>query len=303
MGVNVRNIAFRIAPEDLATFVAGARAAGIRGLMVTIPHKVAARGLVDDVDAFGAAMGAVNLIHFSPEGVRGYNTDGYAASRSLEEQGIRVAGARVTILGAGGAGRCLAKKFALDGAAAVTILNRTETRAQALAAEVRRQSKLDAQALPLTAEALAETLTRTDLLVNTTSVGMSPEVDRSPVPAELLRPDLAVYDIVYNPVYDPKSERYAILLGRFSGTWNKGELSALLAELNITVQDHLDKTTDYVIVGGELYADEDGEPLEEPAYSVGRSNTHTLVIASHKVDVAIQSEALCGMLGRCDGMH
>lgn len=71
-------------------------------------------------------------------------------------------------------------------------------------------------------------------------------------------------DVVYNPVYDPKSERFAILLGRFSGTWNKGELSALLAELNITVQDHLDKTTDYVIVGGELYADEDGEPLEEP---------------------------------------
>ena len=71
-------------------------------------------------------------------------------------------------------------------------------------------------------------------------------------------------DVVYNPVYDPKSERYAILLGRFSGTWNKGELSALLTELNITVQDGLDKTTDYVIVGGELYTDEEGEPLEEP---------------------------------------
>ncbi len=71
-------------------------------------------------------------------------------------------------------------------------------------------------------------------------------------------------DVIYNPIYDPKSERFAMLLGRFSGTWNKGELSALLAELNITVQDNLDKTTDYVIVGGELYTDEDGEPLEEP---------------------------------------
>lgn len=71
-------------------------------------------------------------------------------------------------------------------------------------------------------------------------------------------------DVIYNPVYDPRSERFAILLGRFSGTWNKGELTALLTELNITVQDHLDKTTDYVIVGGEIYNDEEGEPLDEP---------------------------------------
>ncbi len=71
-------------------------------------------------------------------------------------------------------------------------------------------------------------------------------------------------DVVYNPVYDPKSERFAILLGRFSGTWNEGELTSLLTELNITVQTTLDKTTDYVIVGGEIYTDEDGEPLEDP---------------------------------------
>ena len=71
-------------------------------------------------------------------------------------------------------------------------------------------------------------------------------------------------DIVFNPVYDPRAERFAILLGRFSGTWNEGELTTLLTELNITVQDTLDKTTDYVIVGGEMYADEEGEPLEDP---------------------------------------
>lgn len=71
-------------------------------------------------------------------------------------------------------------------------------------------------------------------------------------------------DVIYNPVYDPKSERFAVLAGRFSGTWNKGELTQLLSELGITVQKEVDKTTDYLITGGEVYTDEDGEPLEEP---------------------------------------
>lgn len=200
MGVDVRNIAFHVTAENLATVVAGGRAAGLLGLMVTIPHKVAALSLVDEIDSFGKTMGAINLIHFSREGTRGYNTDGYAASRSLEEQGISIPGARVTILGAGGAGRCLANKFAADGAASVIILNRTEPRARALAEEVARQTGASVHSGPLTPAALAAALPKTDVLVNTTPVGMSPHTGDSPVPAELLRPGLAVYDIVYNPV-------------------------------------------------------------------------------------------------------
>ena len=71
-------------------------------------------------------------------------------------------------------------------------------------------------------------------------------------------------DVVYNPIYDPKSERYAILVGRFSGSYSESDLKALLAEMNIRVQDTRDLTTDYMIVGAELYYDEEGEPLEEP---------------------------------------
>ena len=73
-----------------------------------------------------------------------------------------------------------------------------------------------------------------------------------------------VGDVIYNPVYDPHSERFAVLAGRFSGTYNTGELTQLLAELGITVQKSVDKTTDYLITGGEVYTDEEGEPLEEP---------------------------------------
>ncbi|MCH2106934.1 MAG: hypothetical protein MK291_09865 [Planctomycetes bacterium] len=71
-------------------------------------------------------------------------------------------------------------------------------------------------------------------------------------------------DIIYNPIYDPSSQRNAAFVGRFSGTWNEKELRLLLSEVGIHIQDSVDKTTDYLIVGSEIFTDEDGEPLEEP---------------------------------------
>jgi hypothetical protein len=71
-------------------------------------------------------------------------------------------------------------------------------------------------------------------------------------------------DIVYNPVYDPKTERTAVLAGRFSGQFNETELKVLLANMGITVQPSLAHDTDYLIVGSELYVDEEGQTLETP---------------------------------------
>lgn len=71
-------------------------------------------------------------------------------------------------------------------------------------------------------------------------------------------------DVIYNPVYDPQSARNAVLVGRFSGTYNEKELRALLGDIQIHVQGSLDKTTDYLIVGSDLYHDEDGELLDDP---------------------------------------
>lgn len=71
-------------------------------------------------------------------------------------------------------------------------------------------------------------------------------------------------DLIYNPLYDPRGGRNAVMLGRFSGTYNEGELRALLSEININIQPRIDKTTDFLIVGSEMYTDDEGEPLEEP---------------------------------------
>lgn len=71
-------------------------------------------------------------------------------------------------------------------------------------------------------------------------------------------------DVIFNPLYDPTGLRNAVLVGRFSGTYNEKELRAVLDGINVNVQENLDKTTDYLVVGSELYKDDDGEPLEEP---------------------------------------
>ena len=71
-------------------------------------------------------------------------------------------------------------------------------------------------------------------------------------------------DVVYNPLFDPKGERIAVLAGRFSGQFNEAELKILLANMNIKVQPTLSFDTDYLIVGSEMYVDEAGQPLDEP---------------------------------------
>jgi hypothetical protein len=71
-------------------------------------------------------------------------------------------------------------------------------------------------------------------------------------------------DRIYNPIFDPGGARYACLLGRFSGSYNEAEITALLEDIGITVQAELDRTTNYLIVGGPLFVDEEGEPVEEP---------------------------------------
>jgi shikimate dehydrogenase len=129
----------------------------------------------------------------------GHSSDGWAAIESLKEEGVAVAGARIAILGGGGASRSLALTFAHAGAREICILNRTPERAEIIAAEVRALD-VEASASALEPSTLREALAQSELLVNATSIGMHPREDESPVPAGVLPSSLAVYDIVYNPL-------------------------------------------------------------------------------------------------------
>lgn len=173
---------------DLAAAVAGIRALGIRGVSVTLPHKVAVMRLLDEIDETARAVGAVNTIVNRSGVLKGSNSDGLGALKALETA-TAVAGRRVAVLGAGGAARAVAWTLSRAGAE-VALFNRTAAKAAALAGQ------LGLQWAPL------NDLDRWEaaILVNTTPVGMAPDTRALPVDPGLLDRNMVVMDIVYNPL-------------------------------------------------------------------------------------------------------
>lgn len=200
IGADIVNTAFHVRPENLAAAVKGAQALGLLGLMVTIPHKENILALCDELDQSARDMGAANLLHFREDGtIIGYSSDGWAAVKSLEEEGAQVQGTRVAILGGGGAARSLALTFARAGAASIVLLNRTLERAAKIVEEVAALG-ITTSAAPLDNESLEKYLANVDLIVNSTSVGMHPHQDETPLPGHFIQASQTIYDIVYNPL-------------------------------------------------------------------------------------------------------
>jgi shikimate dehydrogenase len=200
-GLDYVYIPFRVKKEELSEAIEGMRALNIRGLNVTIPHKVAVIPLLDKLDPMAEKIGAVNTIANYDGMLIGYNTDATGFLQALLEKGIEPAGKNMVILGAGGASRAISFILAERGAHLV-ILNRQRELdwAKELAQRIFHTFKREPEALELNIENLSMALARADILINATSVGMSPDIDGTPVPARVLKPGLIVFDIVYNPV-------------------------------------------------------------------------------------------------------
>jgi len=199
LGLDFVYLPFRVKKEALSRAVDVVRVLNIKGLNVTIPHKVAIIPFLDKLDPLAEKIGAINTI-VNDEGVlTGYNTDATGFLQALLEQGVEPEGKTTVILGAGGASRAISFILAERGAHLI-ILNRQSGRAEELAQRIAQVLKKEVKALALSEENLAKVLARADILVNTTSVGMNPDIDETPVPAKLLKSGLIVFDIVYNPV-------------------------------------------------------------------------------------------------------
>ncbi len=194
-----------VPPEQLPAEVERLRADDRLGANVTIPHKEAVAGLVDEVDEVARRLRAVNTIVKAGGRLIGRNTDEYGFMRSLRETGnLDPAGKNAALLGAGGAARAAAFGLAAAGAARLTIANRTPERAEALAAEARRDG-CEVVSAPAAADALAEVCGEADLVVNATSVGMrhGPAEGESPLPDGAIRQGAVVFDMVYTPTETP----------------------------------------------------------------------------------------------------
>jgi len=191
---------FRVDKDELGKAIDGMRAFNIRGLNVTIPHKVTVIPFLNELDPLAEKLGAVNTIVNNDGFLKGFNTDAAGFLQALLEEGVEPSGKNVAILGAGGASRAISFILAERGSN-IVILNRLLELnwAVELASNISQVFNKEVQALELTEENLAATLEKIDIIVNATSVGMTPNVDVTPVPAVLLKPGLVVFDAVYNP--------------------------------------------------------------------------------------------------------
>jgi shikimate dehydrogenase len=194
-GLDYVYVAMDVRPVDLPEAVAGLGALGFRGFNVTMPHKETILPLLDEVDGAARVSGAVNTVTIEDGILRGTNTDISGFVEACGEAGVIFAGARVLLVGAGGAAAAIAVAVLGEGASELRILNRSRWRADNLQDRLR-------WAYPEAAVSVHEAgdpeaaAPGADVIVNATYLGMKDD-DPLPVPAGCLETNTVVCDVVY----------------------------------------------------------------------------------------------------------
>ena len=197
-GLNWRFLMLRVPEGQLEAAVTGAKAMGFKGLGVTMPHKVAIIPYLDELTPAAAIIGAVNAVYVREGKWIGDNVDGKGFVGALPQKGSELKDAHVTILGAGGAARAIATECALADAKKITIINRTPERGEELSALIREKTAADSIYLPWTPKIAVPA--DTDLLVNATSIGLTPHTGEKPdIDYDTISPQLLVSDVVFDP--------------------------------------------------------------------------------------------------------
>lgn len=188
--------------ENVAGVLAGMRAMhNFRGMSVTIPHKVEAMKHVDEINEADRTIGSINTIINDNGKLIGLGTDGPGAMKALIDAGVALAGKQVLMIGAGGASRAISFTLALDaGLAGMELLDIDEAVVTGLAADLNRHTPTPISAQVMSDTALADAMSRADIIIHSTPIGMQPKVDASLVPANLFRNGQVVFDVVYTPL-------------------------------------------------------------------------------------------------------
>lgn len=201
LGIELRYERFAVEPANLRRALNEKHAAAIDGYNVTVPHKEAVLALLDEVVGSARAIGAVNTVVRSDGRYVGHNTDAEGFVRAVAEAGVQLKGARVVILGAGGAARASVVGLADAGAAKISVLARRSDQAEALVKSLASRSGSRLVAAPLL-EAAAHFVDAT-LLVQATSATLASNPHAAAfaasLPIDVLPANAAVIDMVYQP--------------------------------------------------------------------------------------------------------
>jgi len=194
LGLNWVYLPFEVTPENLELAVKAISPLNIQGVNLTIPHKKDTVPFLDGLSPEAKFIGAVNTIVKKNNKLIGHNTDGQGFIKSLEENKISVSGKKILILGAGGASFGISRELILKGADKLFVANRTLKKAEDL-----KKMLDEIEVLPLEKDSLKSALKDTNIVINTTSIGMKKD-DPSLIDDDYLTSSIeAVVDIIYNP--------------------------------------------------------------------------------------------------------
>lgn len=197
LGIAGAYVPLHITGDQLEEAVRAIRTLGFRGVNVTIPHKVAVMQYLDKLDESAVDVGAVNTIVNDKGVLTGYNTDGIGYVRSLKAEAVPdLSGSRILVIGAGGAARGIVAALLKDQPSKVVIANRTADKAQELASVYEGQSVVTGLGL----QDIPSVIGEMNIVINTTSVGMFPHIDATPINPDILHEGMVVSDLIYNPL-------------------------------------------------------------------------------------------------------
>lgn len=208
LGLNYAYLAFEVGNEQLEDVVTGMRALNVRGFNVSMPNKMNILPYLDELADSAKFTGTVNTVVNENGKLTGHSTDGMGYVRNLKEHGIDITGKKMTLVGSGGAATPIAIQSALEGLGEISIFARNDAFFEKAEENVRiineemKGSSCKANLFPLEdQDALRAEIASSDIFTNGTGVGMKPLEGLSVIEdTSMLRPDLIVTDVVYNPV-------------------------------------------------------------------------------------------------------
>lgn len=202
-GLDYVYLAFDVGEDEIGDAVKSARLLNMKMFNLSMPNKTAVIPYLDHVSKEAELVGAVNTVVNENGVLTGYNTDGYGALAAFRKAGGEIEEKTVAVLGAGGAGRAVIAQLALDGAERIYVMLRKKSflKHKEFVERVSGETGCPLEIRDMEDEVvMRDTLSDSDVLINTTNVGMNPEPDRTPVPFEgALKSHLSVLDVIYYP--------------------------------------------------------------------------------------------------------
>jgi len=202
--INAIYIPFQVHPDQIKEALQSIKTLNISGINVTIPHKESVIPYLDMLDPFAKKVKAVNTIILKKNKLKGFNTDGPGFILDLEKRcNFNPARKKIVIFGAGGSAKSIAFACAEKKPAQISIINRTLSRAEELLSSLQKHTNTPIQIIKENQR--SQTIKDSDLIINTTSLGLTPNIKDSPLTDFS---SISAHHICYDIIYTPSQTRF-----------------------------------------------------------------------------------------------